>query len=403
MKETKAHRPAGVAKASNPPPRAKVAPFLATLALLAWGLAPVGPASGGPARIREAMRADRMSRVDYERMERGYYESLLDAGRQLGAPVEAPDPLAAAPRGEKRPVVDPFIEGPLALAVDDVREFVLKPDLSIVHWGVRWSTNALGLRDRPYAREKPAGTFRIALVGDSIGAGWGVDDGLAFESVLEGVLDGRSRRAGGPTVESLNFAVPGLGPGQRWEHFRRIGWATGPDLVIVEATEADVGWDERRLRALLPKGLGWDAPQYRDGLAASGARPGGDAESYKRALRHYKAAILAGVYRSIAAECRTRGVPCDRVLVPRVGRDDDPAGRSRILAMARASGFSAVEDLSDVYRGVDPSLLAIAPNDYHPNADGHARLARRLDEVLSRRPEVSGLWTPQPRGGTDRP
>ena len=148
--------------------------------------------------------------------------------------------------------------------------------------------------------------------------------------------------------------MPGLGPGQRWEHFRRIGWATGPDLVIVEATEADVGWDERRLRALLPKGLGWDSPQYRDALAASGARPGGDAESYKRALRRYREAILAGVYRSIAADCRARGVPCVWVLVPRVGRDDDPAGRSRILATARASGFSAVEDLSDVYRGDRP-------------------------------------------------
>ena len=392
-----------MARPSNPPPRGpRVVRFLATLALLAWGLAPVGPASGRPARFRDVMRDDRMSRADYERMERGYYESLLDAGRQLGAPVEAPDSLAAARRGEKR-AVDPFIEGPLAEAVDDVREFVLKPDLSIVHWGVRWSTNSLGLRDRPYAREKPAGTFRIALVGDSIAAGWGVDDGLAFESILEGVLDARSRAAGGPTVEILNFAVPGLGPGQRWEHFRRIGWATDPDLVIIEATEAEVGWDERRLRALLPRGLGWDTPQYRDGLAAAGARPGGDAETYKRALRHYKEAILAGVYRSIAAECRTRGVPCVWVLIPRVGRDSDPAGRRRILAMARSSGFSAVEDLSDVYRGVEPRLLAISPKDYHPNADGHARLAHRLDEVLSRRPEIAGLWTSQPRGGTDRP
>jgi hypothetical protein len=288
-----------------------------------------------------------MSRADYERMERGYYESLLDAGRQLGDPA---DPLEAARQGEKR-AIDPFIEGPLAQAVDDVREFVLKPDLSIVHWGVRWSTNAQGLRDRSYAPEKPAGTFRIALVGDSIGAGWGVDDGLAFESVLEGLLDARSRGAGGPAVESLNFAVPGLGPGQRWEHFRRIGWATDPDLVIVEATEADLGWDERRLRALLPKGHGWDAPQYRDALAASGARPGGDAETYKRSLRGFKGAILAGVYRSIAADCRSRGVPCVWVLIPRVGRDSDPAERGRILAMARASGFSAVEDLSDAVPG----------------------------------------------------
>ncbi|MEJ7637401.1 MAG: hypothetical protein WKF75_05250 [Singulisphaera sp.] len=99
-----------------------MAPFVATLALLAWGLAPDGPASGRSSRIREAMRADRMNRADYERMERGYYESLLDAGRQLGVPAEAPGPLAAARRG-RAPGRRLFIEGPLALAVDDVREF----------------------------------------------------------------------------------------------------------------------------------------------------------------------------------------------------------------------------------------------------------------------------------------
>ena len=112
MKELKGHRPAGVARASNPPPRVpRVAPFLATLALLAWGLAPVGPASGRPARIREAMRDDRMSQADYERMERGYYESLLDAGRQLGAPAEAPEPARGRASGREAPSSTPSSRG----------------------------------------------------------------------------------------------------------------------------------------------------------------------------------------------------------------------------------------------------------------------------------------------------
>jgi len=40
----------------------------------------------------------------------------------------------------------------------------------------------------------------------------------------------------------------------------------------------------------------------------------------------------------------------------------------------------------------DPAALAIGPNDFHPNADGHARLARRLYEALSRQPELERLW-----------
>jgi hypothetical protein len=43
-----------------------------------------------------------------------------------------------------------------------------------------------------------------------------------------------------------------------------------------------------------------------------------------------------------------------------------------------------VADLSDAYDGLDPKDLAIGPHDFHPNADGHARLAQRLDQELGR-------------------
>jgi lysophospholipase L1-like esterase len=381
------------------------AQLMATLTLLAWGLVPGGVASGAPSRLRASLRDDLLSKADYERMERGYYEGLLDAGRSLGALDGGPRPRESAMprRGWTHLEAAPLEVGPLASVVADVREFVLKPNLSIEHQGARWSTNSLGMRDREYATAKPSRTFRIALVGDSIGAGWGVSDGQGFEPTLERRLDARSRAAGGPAVEVLNFAVPGHGPGQRWDHFARVGWAMGPDLVIFESTLADAGWDERRLRGLLPKGVGWDAPVYRDVLAASGARPGGDMAAYKRTLRPYRGAFAAGVFRVAAADCRARGVPCVWVLVPRVGKAVDPAERRRLVAQARRAEFSAVADLSDAYDGIDPAALAIGPHDYHPNADGHARLARRLDEVLRQRPELCRAWAPAPAIGADRP
>src|SRR5207249_1058666 len=109
---------------------------------------------------------------------RGYYERLLDAGRRLDEP---------APTAPRREAV-PFDAGVLAMVVPDLREFVLKPGLEAEHLGARWTTNAFGMRDRSYAATKPPGTFRIAFVGDSIGAGWGVDDGLGFEPILERAL-----------------------------------------------------------------------------------------------------------------------------------------------------------------------------------------------------------------------
>ena len=367
--------------------------WVAILAILACGLVPDRLCGAGPARLRASLRSNLFNRADASRIERGYYEQLLDAGRRL-------DDLADLPalRGRSRPggVGSARVDAaPLVVRVDDLREVALERQGAVTKGGVRWRTNAQGMRDRPYAIVKPAGTFRIAMVGDSIVAGWGVDVEERFESVLERTWDARSRRRGGPAIEIVNCAVPGHSPGQRWYHFAQVGWPMRPDLVICEATEADIGWDERRLRYLLARGQGWDSPLYRAVLAAAGVEPHWNPEQYKRALQPRHGEILAGVYRAMAADCRARGVPLVWVLIPRVGRPSDPAGHSGLVAQARSAGFARVVDVTDAYDGLDPAGLAVEPEDFHPNAAGHARLAGRLDEALGALPELRLVCGPR--------
>ncbi len=335
-----------------------------TTALLAWGLAPASFAPGWSGRIRGALRADERSLADLERIERGYYEVLNDSGRRL-------DQAASA-----RPSPPPSDFGPLTLTVADVREYMLKPNLSVPHRGATWTTNSRGMRDREYSLAKPAGVYRIGLAGDSIGAGWGVEDGQGFEPVWE------NRWNQERPVEIWNHAVPGLAPGQRWEHFSREGWAANPDLVVFQGSPADLGWDDRKLRSLLPNGIGWEVAAYRDAFQTARIRPGGDENDYKIALKPHREAILASVYRTVVDDCRLRGVVSVWLLLPRVGKPTPPAERSRLVKLARTAGFSRVVDLSDTFDGLDPARLAIGPNDFHPNAQGHARLALRLDEAL---------------------
>ena len=272
---------------------------------------------------------------------------------------------------------------------------MLRPNLSIVRAdGTTWSTNELGMRDRAYAVSKPAGTLRMAMTGDSIGVGLGVSDGRGFEPVLEQWFDEQSRRRGGPAVEILNCSLPGRSPGQRWDHFQKVGWAMEPDLILFEATAADVGWDERRLAELLPRGIGWDSPLYGDVLRRTAIRPGPTSEECTRALHPYRWDLLAAVYRAVAADCRARGVPCLWVLIPRVGRAVDPVQHRRLLDLAQAAGFTAVVDVSDAFDRSDPAALAIHPSDFHPNAEGHALLARRLAEALWPLPALRPLLGP---------
>jgi lysophospholipase L1-like esterase len=346
--------------------------LLLTAGLLAAGLAPAGSLVPWLAALGD----DGRNRADLSRQEAGYYETLTDLGRRLDADRDAPPR-----RGYQRP----FTAGPMAVAVDDLREHALTPSFAADTRHGRWTTTARGLRDRDHAWPKAAGSTRLALLGDSIGAGWGVADGAGFEPLLEAALDADARRAGLGPVEVVNFAVPGHAPGQRWEQFVQLdGWACGPDALIYQATPADLGWDERALARLLPRGLAWAAPQYADALRAAGLDPASasDADALRRGLRAAREALVAGVYRTIAAECRRRGVATAYVLIPRVGRTADADAR-RLLALARAAGFDRVLDLSDAFDGLDPAALAVAPDDHHPNADGHARLAARLHAALA--------------------
>jgi hypothetical protein len=335
-------------------------------AMLGWRWAPREWMPVGMNRLRWALGCDEvenlerlLNRDETERRDQGYYNNLIDTG------------------------LEPGLARPICQAVAELREVVLIPNLSIVRAkGTTWNTNELGMRDRSYAVSKPAGTFRIALTGDSIGVALGVSEGRGFEPLLERSLAERSARGGGPMVEVLNFALPGRSPGQRWDHFQRIGWAMNPDFVLFEATDADLGWDHRRLAELLPRGIGWETTLYGDILKRVTARPGATSTEYALALRPFRWELLAAAYRAVAADCRVRGVPCVWVLIPRVGRPVDADEHQRLIEAARAAGFTAVLDISDAFDAVDPADLAIHPSDFHPNAEGHAILAGRLEQAL---------------------
>jgi len=334
-------------------------------ALLAWGLEPVGL----PDAFAEALTNAGRNEADLDRMEIGYYENLLASTRRfehLNAPAPPP----------------PFKETRLARKVADPRECVLVPNLETVQQGARWSTNALGLRDRPYDVDKPPGTRRVLLIGDSIGVGWGVDDGLGFEPILERRLGERSRARGGPTIEILNLCVPGYSPGQRYEHLQRVGWDLEPDLVLYQGTAADVSWDERRLRALLPQGVGWESPFYRRAIDEADLQRGDGPETIKRGLKPRRWIILEDVYRCLVEDASARGVAVGWILLPRIGRSIDVVERNRLVALARSAGFDPVIDLTDTFADLEPARLAIGPNDYHPNVRGHALLADRLEAAL---------------------
>ena len=91
--------------------------------------------------------------------------------------------------------------------------------------------NEHGFADnKSYEKRKPAGVFRIVVVGDSVTAFSG-GTGLNWTEVLEENLN--KELGGAPSVEIINMAVGGYDSFQQAEFLRVYGMSWDPNLVLV--------------------------------------------------------------------------------------------------------------------------------------------------------------------------
>ncbi len=94
-----------------------------------------------------------------------------------------------------------------------------------------------GIRDYEYPREKPDGTYRIGVLGDSVAFGYCTPtESLPIEKTFPKLLESRLNTPvlpGHRKVEVINLAVSGYDTLQEVEFLRTKGLAFEPDLVLV--------------------------------------------------------------------------------------------------------------------------------------------------------------------------
>ena len=129
--------------------------------------------------------------------------------------------------------------------------------------------SSAGLRDREFAVPKPAGTFRILMLGDSFTEGDGVEAQDTFSKRLESMLAGRF---GEGRVEVVNAGVGSYSPLLEFLYLTKSGLALAPDMVILNYDLSDAFDDitYSKLTRFSPDGvpLGAAAPE------AEGENPG---------------------------------------------------------------------------------------------------------------------------------
>jgi hypothetical protein len=111
--------------------------------------------------------------------------------------------------------------------------------------GRRIEINSDGWRGPEVALERPAGTYRVALLGDSYIEAFEVP----FEETVGEVIERRLSALRGTPVEVLNFGQGGAGTTQELLALQHEVWKYSPDLVLLAVTTGnDISDNHRRLK-----------------------------------------------------------------------------------------------------------------------------------------------------------
>lgn len=140
-----------------------------------------------------------------------------------------------------------FGPGAVLYTADARAGYYPTPNQKLDRYGGRVLVNSLGMRAPDYPLEKPAGKFRILMLGDStLWGGSYVDQDQLYARILDRKLD---EHTGGDHVEVLNMGVNGWGPFHERGYVEAFG-TFGADLVMVCLPHDDVDRDRYTLISL---------------------------------------------------------------------------------------------------------------------------------------------------------
>jgi hypothetical protein len=335
-----------------------------------------------------SLKKDRLNEMDVNARTRGYYEEL-DVSRQDVA-------VAMAIHSDRWPSTKLHAER---------NDFMLHepiPGMKVVHRGKTFEFNSLGMRGPLYRQAKPAGVFRIALVGTSHEIGRGVNEQDTFARLLESRLNRDDTNARIRKFEVLNFSVEGYGAIQKLYHVRDRVLAFDPDLVMFVTYRREAERTADQLARALGKGHEFPDPfesLIREACAEAHVDGSVPFTRIERQLLPHLPAVIDEVFQEFGVTCKANGVKGCFLYRPEIGEfvHLQAEQRRQVLDMAEKTGLPVL-DLSASFAGVPipkRESLMVEPEgtfdwrtlrregiDDHPNERAHELLAEELYRQL---------------------
>jgi hypothetical protein len=362
--------------------RGSAAAHVGLLTLLVVAASPAaGTLLGSPGKEMVAtLRHESAMPVEAAQAVQGYYEDVAAAPVKTGALLavlesrEPPSEAAAHYTVMTRPT-------------DDLLERELIPGWRGELGGSRITVNRLGMRDREgITRQKPPGTYRIALVGSSVVMGYGVEDDQVFGRLLEECVNADRLRPQ-RHYEVLNFGAGISFAIQRRVLIDRKVFAFEPDAIYYLAHQDELLGPVRHLAKLVAKHRELPYPCLQEVVREAGITPDTSWGLAEARLQPFARQIVLGIYQDLVAACRARGVLPVWVYLPMPGVVEISVRSAEFVSLAEEAGFVVV-NLADWADAYEPAEVKLSAQDHHANALGHRIIAERLEAEIRKRPEL---------------
>jgi len=321
----------------------------------------------------------RLNALDESLLTRSYYETMSSPDRDAGQLWQV---------RQQQPADWVIIDSTSAWGFrSDFLATELVPGQDIQFKRQRFRTNSHGMHDQEYPLAKPAGTFRIAVLGASPVMGPGVPEEAVFDRLLEERL-GALAQPSGHRVEVLNFGVAAYSPVQMLLQLEQKVLAFQPDLVLLTSMPPDRVPMGLHLATVVRRGIPIPDPAIRAALARAGVDSTSRAEAILRALGPLGDSLLAVSVTRTDSLVRAHGARAALVLLrlPEYASSPD-----RIMAgTAERLGWPII-DLQRIYGTHPEQEFRIADYDRHWNERGHELVASRLEEGLRQHAAPLGI------------
>jgi lysophospholipase L1-like esterase len=274
----------------------------------------------------------------------------------------------------------------------DFRIARLRPNLERQLEGAKTEqpTNRFGFSGVDWSLQKPPSTRRVALLGDSMAQGMGVDLNHTFGALLEHRLNSNHSGGASQRFEVLNFAVTGYPLTQVFDVAMEDVPRFKPDLYMLALTDLFVAGDwDRHLVQVIQFGIDPKYDFLRETLRRAKVSKVDDRATLSAKLEPFRIPLLREMLLEIKSRAAQDHASFIVVLLPAL--EDGDLSRKRLsevpgILESLHITFVDLLDTFDEISDLDP--LRLDPDNVHPNPRGHAMIAENLYTKLQAQPEV---------------